>query len=187
MNLCTLRVFWLTIIIIVFTISIVYIYNVRIEGMKVKYDCPSSLEETSEGIFKVSYPNNDKRSNYYYSLEEYVKMIDWQNKNDITCPILAVETNKTVLQPSSLTPSNDEKIQLLLDANRDSNMYNKNGYPGFDPYNLYIGVQTPLDLMHNMEENNEYSRNPMDSNWGGTKYTKQAVDNGFYKENTRSY
>ena len=40
--------------------------------------------------------------------------------------------------------------------------------------------------MHNMEEKNEYSRNPMDSNWGGTKYTKQAVDSGFYKQNTRT-
>lgn len=187
MNLCTLRVFWLTIIIMIFSISMIYIYNVRIEGMKVKYDCPSSLEQTSEGIFKLSYPNNSRRSDYYYSLEEYIKMVNFQKKNDMTCPILAVDTSKATLQPSSLTPTNDEKLQLLLDANRDGDVYNMNGYPGFDPYNLYIGVQTPLDLMHNMEEKNTHSRNPMDSNWGGTKYTKEAVDSGFYKDNTRNY
>lgn len=185
MNLCVTRVFWLTIILVTCILSMIYVYNVRIEGMRVKYECPSSLQETSEGLFKIAYPDNSKRSDYFYSLEEYKKVIDWQRDNNINCPILSVDTTKNTYTPASLTPSSDEKIQLLIDANRDSDAYNVNGYPGFDPYNLYIGVNTPLDMMFNMEEKNKESKNPMDSNWGGTGYTKQAIDSGFYSANTR--
>ena len=58
MNLCVTRVFWLTIILVTCILSMIYVYNVRIEGMRVKYECPSSLQETSEGLFKIAYPDN---------------------------------------------------------------------------------------------------------------------------------
>ena len=126
MKLCNLKLFWLLIIILVFIASIVYIYNVRIEGMKMRYDCPSSLENTSEGLFKMSYPNNIKHPNYYYSLEEYIKLINWQKDNGISCPILNVDVSKSDLKPASLTPVEDEKIQKLVDASRESEIYNVN-------------------------------------------------------------
>lgn len=184
MKLCNLKLFWLIIVISIFTLSILYVYNVRIEGMKIRYDCPNSLEKTNEGLFKLSYPNNSRHPNFYYSLEEYIKLIKWQQNNNVNCPVLNINTSKTDLQPASLTPVEDEKIEKLLDASRESDIYNVNSYPGFDAHNQYIGLKTPLDIFHNIEEKNKISGNAMDTNWGGQVYTKKRIDNGYYSDNT---
>tara|TARA_Y100000389_G_C17328414_1_gene446755 strand:- start:14 stop:571 length:558 start_codon:yes stop_codon:yes gene_type:complete len=185
MKLCDIKLFWLIIVISIFLLSIFYIFNVRIEGMKVRYDCPNLLEEKNDGIFELSYQNNIKHPNYYYNLEEYVKLVNWQKENNITCPILSVNPSKTELSPASLTPVEDEKITQLIDASRDSEIYNVNSYPGFDPDNQYIGIKTPLDVLHNFEEKKDISGNAMDINWGGQKYTSKLVKDGYYKDNSR--
>lgn len=71
----------------------------------------------------------------------------------------------------------------VQDANRDQPPYNANMYAGFDPTSQYVGVFTNLDKIHQSTEFSELSENPMDSNWGGVLYTKQAVDSGKYDEN----
>ena len=53
-------------------------------------------------------------------------------------------------------------------------------YPGFDPDNQYIGVDTPLDKLYHQQSGT--SDNPMDINWGGVKFTKQSVASGKYDE-----
>ena len=55
----------------------------------------------------------------------------------------------------------------------------------FDPDNQYIGIKTPLDVLHNFEEKKDISGNAMDTNWGGQKYTSKLVKNGYYKDNSR--
>ena len=51
--------------------------------------------------------------------------------------------------------------------------------------NQYIGTETPLDLLHKVEQKNKVSANPMDPNWGGNKYTNKVVRSGYYQPNTR--
>ena len=53
-------------------------------------------------------------------------------------------------------------------------------YYGFDQYNQNVGVNTPLDFLY--VEKTKLSRNPMDSNWGGKSYTKNALENGDYTD-----
>ena len=49
---------------------------------------------------------------------------------------------------------------------------------------LHIGQYTVLDAIHDSTyKGQSLSENPMDSNWGGVLYTKDAVDTGKYKEN----
>jgi hypothetical protein len=72
---------------------------------------------------------------------------------------------------------------LLVDATRNDPPYNKNSYPAFDQTSYYIGTTTPLDTMNFQQEASKVSPNPMDDNWGGSKYTQELVDKGFYKEN----
>jgi hypothetical protein len=184
MGMCDIKLFLIIIVITTFIFSIIYIYNIRLEGMKIRYDCPSKLEETNEGLFKLSYEDNKKPPKFYYSLDEYVELITTQKDKSMNCPILNVGEHSD-LNPLSLHPSKETKIQLLLDANRDDNVYNINQYPGYDPNNLYIGIKTPLDLMDKLEENKNVSANPMDSNWGGNAYTENVVNSGFYEKNTR--
>lgn len=180
---CKTKIIMLIIVIITCFIAISYIFNMRIENMKVKYHCPQSLQKTNEGLFKVSFPHNKSPPKIYHNLEEYTKLINWQHKNDIKCPILELQSSSETLTPMELSEG-EEKIQLLVDAGREDSIYNVDSYPGFDSHNQYIGVKTPLDLMENMEENKEVSANAMDSNWGGNEYTKQLVDSGFYDDNS---
>lgn len=77
---------------------------------------------------------------------------------------------------------NDNKmLDATLDSNSNSKVkFNTNMYSGFDQYNQNIGLETPLDFLYN--EKTEKSRNPMDNNWGGKKYTQNAINKGEYKD-----
>lgn len=72
---------------------------------------------------------------------------------------------------------------LLVDATRNDPPYNKNSYPAYDETSYYIGTTTPLDAMDLSQEKSGVSPNPMDPNWGGTNYTQELVDKGYYKQN----
>ena len=68
----------------------------------------------------------------------------------------------------------------LIDATTDDKPFNENSYPSYDPQNLYIGLSTPLDKKYHSKSS--ISANPMDSNWGGVKYTQKRIDAGDYKQ-----
>ena len=77
-----------------------------------------------------------------------------------------------------------------LDASRENGIFNQNNYPGYDPYGLYVGKVTNIDMIHhstkNQDANGNYkgcSLNPYDENWCGVMQTQQAVDTGVYAEN----
>jgi hypothetical protein len=72
---------------------------------------------------------------------------------------------------------------LLVDATRNNPPYNEGSYPAYDQTSYYIGTTTPLDIMDVNQEQAPISPNPMDSNWGGSKYTQSLVNKGYYKEN----
>jgi hypothetical protein len=93
------------------------------------------------------------------------------------------------LQPvpeQSLQPvqhQNQKKNPVMVqDASRENTSYNTNMYAGFDPTSQYVGVYTNIDEIHASTSYSELSENPMDSNWGGVYYTKDAVDSGKYKD-----
>jgi len=71
----------------------------------------------------------------------------------------------------------------VMDASRASSTYNKGEYNGFDPYGQQIGLYTNLDKIHESTElGAKISDNPMDTNWGGVLYTRDAVSSGKYKD-----
>ena len=72
---------------------------------------------------------------------------------------------------------------LLVDATRNDPPYNKNSYPAYDETSYYVGTTTPLDAMDIAQEKSGVSPNPMDPNWGGSQYTQELIDKGYYKEN----
>jgi hypothetical protein len=106
-----------------------------------------------------------------------VKTQDPTDNEDLNAATVTVQKNYT---PYQLPPK-----RMLLDANRDDPPYNNNQYPGFDPDNLYIGVDVPLDKIYHEGELNKVSDNAMDTNWGGVNYSKKVVASGYYNDNTR--
>ena len=131
----------------------------------------------------------------FANLEDYVEFTEWQRSQGILCPILYVQEvydtqGKRVFKarpsPTDLQGGLPDYIQSdqskLFDASHDDNPYNTNSYPGFDPQDQYVGLDTPLDKMYN-DAKGGISPNPMDDNWGGAKYTQQLIDQGYYKGN----
>jgi hypothetical protein len=78
---------------------------------------------------------------------------------------------------------NKNKPVPVLDASRDSSIYNKGNYAGFDPYGLHQGTYSELDKIHDSTAAQSLSDNPLDSNWGGILYTQKMIDSGKYAEN----
>ena len=129
------------------------------------------------------------------NLEEYVEFIEWQRSQGIRCPVLYLEETNDAQggisykmydnprNPSyGLPPRRLKKEQKLVDA-----MHNKGSYPGFDEQNQYVGVFTPLDALHNVENTTaialeEPSDNAMDTNWGGTDFSRGEIADGKYGE-----
>lgn len=72
---------------------------------------------------------------------------------------------------------------LLVDATRNDPPYNQNSYPAYDNTDFYVGTTTPLDAMNIKQEQAAVSPDPMDTNWGGSAYTQNLVNQGYYKEN----
>jgi hypothetical protein len=72
---------------------------------------------------------------------------------------------------------------LLVDATRNDPPYNQGSYPAHDQTSYYIGTTTPLDEMNIAAEKAKISPDPMDPNWGGSAYTQELVDKGYYKDN----
>ena len=66
---------------------------------------------------------------------------------------------------------------------KSEHKYNTNMLQGYDQHNQYIGLDTPLDKLYN--SSSEKSANPMDTNWGGIKYSREVVDSGAFDKRTR--
>ena len=145
----------------------------------------------------------------FNNLEEYSEFIELQKSQNINCPVLYLQyttdtQNNDLLQikPSIFENSGGlptKKSQTLqnkfsndyfdenkmLDATLDSTpnskiKFNTGMFSGYDQYNQNIGATTPLDFLY--VEKTEQSRNPMDPNWGGKKYTNTALARGDYKD-----
>ena len=89
-------------------------------------------------------------------------------------------SESTLGDPNALAYPNPT---LLVDSTRNDPPYNKNSYPAYDESSYYIGTTTPLDMMDMAQEKSNVSPNPMDPNWGGSEYTQNLVDQGYYKDN----
>ena len=167
-------------------------------------DCPNILLQKGKHLYlmnnklgKVPGVNPIKFDN----LEEYAEYLKWQRFNNIRCPVLYLQNSydiqgnlvyvnrKSPFDKLGGTPTisgldifNTNNKSLLIDSTRNNPPYNKNLYPGFDPYDQNVGLKTPLDKIYH-ENPNGVSGNPMDSNWGGVKFTEDRIDNQYYDDN----
>lgn len=174
--------------------------------------CPNLLVKKDGKIYlyntrKVNVPGVNPI--VFNTLEDYSEFVQWQQANDIHCPILSLEKTYDVqgnesykVQTDILTPQaglppmklyglNGGTSQmvtdptLLTDSGRSDPSYNWNSYPAYDAHGQNIGQTTPQDAVDIAAENNPLypSANPMDPNWGGAEFTQTLVDKGYYKGN----
>ena len=141
------------------------------------------------------------------NLEDYTEFLNWQKSQNITCPVLYLQESYDAqgnqvyksrpsvselqggLPPASTGASPGTtnlkypNPTLLVDATQNDPPYNINSYPATDQTSYYVGTTTPLDMMNVKQQSSKVSPNAMDSNWGGSSYTQQLVDKGYYAIN----
>ena len=163
---------------------------------KVHYRCPNILIQKDKFIFLYNSrlaPVPGVNPIKFNNLNDYVEFTDWQRSQGIRCPVLFLQHSydaqgnpvyKERPSPTDLqgglppTMPLDKSLPdqtLLIDAARNDPPYNKNQYPGYDGDNQYIGIDTPLDKLYNQDPDG-VSPSAMDLNWGGSKLSKDYVD-----------
>jgi len=132
------------------------------------------------------------------SLDDYGRFVDQQRAQGVTCPILYLQQTADAqgstsyrMMPDPRAPEGGLSVQPfpinegelrrnLTDASRYSNIFNRGLYPGYDPTNQDIGVETPLDKI--FTSSGPISDNPMDANWGGVDYSRAVVSTDKYED-----
>ena len=109
------------------------------------------------------------------------------NKSQINHLDLQQGPPPDVLYDNAANLNKDAPVPVL-DASRDSSIYNKGNYAGFDPYGLQQGTYSELDKIHDSTQQifPGGSPNAMDANWGGVIFTENVLNTGFYDENNVS-
>jgi hypothetical protein len=174
-------------------------------------DCPDMLIKSGDTLllFNSRLPKIEGVNPFpFYNLDEYINYLENQKKKGIHCPVLFLqEENNTqgktvfrirpdVFQPQGGLPIHSESVEnnfkkptkhtssiQVVDSSREHGNWNKNQHFGFDPTGQDIGIYTELDALGDSTfKGKSLSDNPMDSNWGGVIYTKNAVDSGKYEK-----
>jgi|TARA_B110000285_G_scaffold198149_1_gene230362 hypothetical protein len=172
-----------------------------IENMEAQSNssCPDMLVKKGQSLalYNTKTPVIEgKNPILFQSLDDYIGFVREQKKRGIECPVLYLQEEVNTqgedvyrMRPSpfdlqgGLSSINEHQQQVQIsDANRMNYPYNENNYPGFDPEGQYVGVYTNLDAIHDSTKQNINSDNPMDPNWGGIEFTRNAVKSGKYED-----
>ena len=161
------------------------------EGFEGQQRCPNVLIQDGEQLILqnsslAEIPGvNPVR---FKNLEEYSDFVQWQQSQGISCPVLFFTKTydaqshegymPSVLPPIPTNP-NTEDINPLT----DKPPFYSETYPFMDPHNQDIGNPSALNEYYYVGESNPVSANAIDTNWGGTTFSSEAVDQGLYKEN----
>ena len=165
--------------------------------------CPNLLIRSGSSLLLINTkePRSDKNPLPFYSLDEYINYVEIQKKHGNNCPVLVLQEEvntqghqvyrvrsnpysyEGALPATRNIYNNPEHPLKYTDASRESAIYNRDNYPGFDPMNQYEGIYTELDKIHDSTQMEIISDNPMDPNWGGVVFTHNAVASGKYIEN----
>ena len=172
--------------------------------------CPDVLIRKNGSLLLYNSKDSKQEPLPFFNIDEYINYVEIQRRAGKNCPVLFLQYESTTqgadvyrvrpspfdmqggvppnIDPTQFQPtfdpmnirSIDGKVVKVLDANRD-NGYNQNMFAGFDPYGIHIGQKTELDLIHESTSvGKAESENPMDTNWGGTQVTENAVRSGNY-------
>ena len=174
------------------TSSVVEGFGQDIKNIKGVENCPNLLIKKDDKYYlynsKAEFVPGANPIQFNH-LEEYTEFMNWVRSKGLRCPVLYLQqtydtqgakTFRVLDRPDQpnvgLPPLRQAHETQLYDAGHD-----EGSMPSFDPLNQYIGDYTPLDAMFHSKL--RVSDNPMDPQWGGVKFTEEAVASGKYDDN----
>jgi hypothetical protein len=187
----------IAIVIVVFIFGLSFtLNNTYKEGFS--SGCPNLLIKKDSAYYLQNTANPSASPIKFNALDDYVKFVEWQRSQGISCPVLYLQQTADAqgstsyrMLPDPRNPDGGLSVEQfptmegelrrkLTDASRLSNIFNRGLYPGYDPTNQDVGVETPLDKI--FTSSGPVSDNPMDDNWGGVDYSRAIVKTGKYDE-----
>jgi hypothetical protein len=156
--------------------------------------CPDLLIRSANRLYlhNTNMPKSDSNPIVFENLDSYLEYLKTQRAQNIRCPVLFLPEENNAqgqdvyrMRPSPVEMEGGSQTApiRIVDGSRDNPPYNQNQYAGFDPVGFNVGQYTELDRIHNSTANAKISDNPMDPNWGGTLFSREAVESGKYAEN----
>jgi hypothetical protein len=195
MNAQTIKIL---VVIVVFILGLLFTSKSREGFGGAPSTCPNLLIKKDGAYYLQNTANPSASPIKFNTLDDYGKFVEWQRTQGVTCPILFLQqtadaqgTTSYRMMPDPRNPEGGLSVQQfptkegelrrnLTDASRLGNIFNRGLYPGYDPTNQDIGVETPLDKI--FTSTGPVSDNPMDPNWGGEGYSRAVVKSGKYDE-----
>jgi hypothetical protein len=156
--------------------------------------CPNLLIRSGSKLYlhNTAQPRSDTNPIGFDNLEGYLEYLQEQRKEGIRCPVLFLqEENNTQGQtvyrmrpgPNNMAGGFPTEPTEVADGSRDRPPFNQNQFAGFDPHGFHVGQYTELDQIHDSTSNAAaVSDNPMDTNWGGVEFSREAVESGKYED-----
>jgi len=188
--------------------SIIKMENMENQNDTTKSECPNLLIKRGNILLLLNTIQPEVEGVNplpFYNLDEYINYLEIQRNKGNDCPVLFLQQENDAQgndvyrvrpspfdqagglseQPAAQQYDNSKRMPVkALDANQEYPPFNQGNYPGFDPQNLYVGIYTNIDQVHDSTRTeSNISDNPMDPNWGGVIFTQQKVDSGKYDEN----
>jgi len=195
MNAQTIKIL---VIVVVFILGLLFTTKSKSREGLVQSRCPNLLIKKDAAYYLQNTSNPTAAPIKFDSLDDYVKFVEQQRAQGVTCPILFLQQTGDAqgstsyrMMPDPRAPEGGLSVEQfptkegelrrkLTDASRLSDIFNRGLYPGYDPTNQDIGVETPLDKI--FTSSGPVSDNPMDVNWGGEDYSRSVVKTGKYED-----
>ena len=168
--------------------------GVPLERVQVENNnCPNLLIRSENKLYlhNTNINRSDTNPIVFENLDNYLEYVRGQRQQNINCPVLFLQEENNAqgenvyrMRPSPTSMDGGSQIEPIqvVDGSRDHPPFNQNQFAGFDPQGFDIGQFTELDRIHKSTGNGPISDNPMDTNWGGTIYSRQAVASGKYAD-----
>jgi hypothetical protein len=168
--------------------------EVPLERVQVEnQSCPDLLVRSENKLYLHNTKMERSETNpiVFEDLDKYLEYLQAQREKNIRCPVLFVQEENNAqgqtvyrMRPSPTSMEGGAPVEpvRIVDSSRENPPFNQNQYAGFDPQGHDVGRFTELDQIHESTANANISDNPMDPNWGGTLFSRQAVESGKYAD-----
>lgn len=180
----------------------------RHNSRRIMKGCPNLLIQEGRRI----YLKNTNQANVpginpviFDNLEEYVEYMKWLEYNNVRCPVLYLKkeynaqdepvykirpdflelnSGANEIPPGYNYRKRGNKFNDHVLDNHISPVYKNSIIQGFDNNNQdLLSNNPPLDRLFVKQEKFNKSDNPMDTNWGGSSYSRKQIKKGKYKKN----
>ena len=142
-------------------------------------DCPDLLIQKGTNIYlynsKVAYvPGVNPLK--FNNLEEYTEYVEWQRSKGLSCPVLflqhsydAQNNSKYDLRPSPFNLEGGLNVHAADKVIKDPAINTK-----------ILAFNDIYDDIRDTTKKISLTANPMDTNWGGVKFSRKMVKDGYF-------